>query len=465
MRYGMPPKSIDVGRPDAAHDARGRAAARSTTPAIDEQAFDRERASVIVGASGGTGDVGSQYGLRSELPRFNGDAAGRRGRPAARVDRGLLRRHPAQRHRRAGRQPVQLRRRQLHRRRGLRLVAGGGLPGRPRAGRRDAATSSSPAASTRCRARSATSASARRRRCRRAAAAAPSTPSADGIVISEGIAMVALKRLADAERDGDRIYAVIKGVGGGSDGNAKGLTAPLPAGQLRAMRRAYARPASGRRASACSRRTAPAPWPATAAELQSTTRLIGEDGGAPRQAAIGSVKTMIGHTKATAGIAGLIKAALALHHRVLPPHRGVDKPNCRSCARADEPALPASTRPMPWLAPGDVSAPRRGQRVRLRRHQLPRRDGGVPRRVPRLAVGRRRPIAGPPSCCSGATPTARPWPRASPTCAARLASARRRRTCATSPRAWRARWSAERRDGRDRRHATAPTCWPSSAWR
>ena len=51
--------------------------------------------------------------------------------------------------------------------------------------------------------------------------------------------MVALKRLADAERDGDRIYAVIKGAGGSSDGKAKGLTAPLPAGQLRAMRRAY----------------------------------------------------------------------------------------------------------------------------------------------------------------------------------------------------------------------------------
>ena len=52
--------------------------------------------------------------------------------------------------------------------------------------------------------------------------------------------MVVLKRLADAERDGDRIYAVIKGVGGGSDGNAKGLTAPRPQGQLRALRRAYA---------------------------------------------------------------------------------------------------------------------------------------------------------------------------------------------------------------------------------
>jgi 3-oxoacyl-[acyl-carrier-protein] synthase II len=55
------------------------------------------------------------------------------------------------------------------------------------------------------------------------------------------------------------------------------------------------------------------------AELQSTTELIGKDGIAPRQAAIGSVKTMIGHTKATAGIAGMIKAALALHHKVLPP--------------------------------------------------------------------------------------------------------------------------------------------------
>ena len=58
--------------------------------------------------------------------------------------------------------------------------------------------------------------------------------SADGIVISEGIAMLALKRLSDAERDGDRVYAVIKGMAGSSDGKAKGLTAPLPAGQLRA---------------------------------------------------------------------------------------------------------------------------------------------------------------------------------------------------------------------------------------
>src|SRR4029077_14308941 len=71
--------------------------------------------------------------------------------------------------------------------------------------------------------------------------------SGDGIVISEGIAMVALKRLGDAERAGDPIYAVIRGVGGSSAGNAKGLPAPVPAGQLGAMRRAYAQAGFGPR--------------------------------------------------------------------------------------------------------------------------------------------------------------------------------------------------------------------------
>src|SRR6201996_7671751 len=69
----------------------------------------------------------------------------------------------------------------------------------------------------------------------------PFEASADGIVISEGVAVVILKRLADAERDGDRIYAVIKGLGASSDGRAKGLTAPSAEGQRRALVRAYAK--------------------------------------------------------------------------------------------------------------------------------------------------------------------------------------------------------------------------------
>src|SRR5260370_40814266 len=62
---------------------------------------------------------------------------------------------------------------------------------------------------------------------------------ADGIALGEGVAAVVLKRLADAERDGDRVYAVIRGVGGSSDGKSLGLTAPRKEGQLRALERAY----------------------------------------------------------------------------------------------------------------------------------------------------------------------------------------------------------------------------------
>ena len=123
-----------------------------------------------------------------------------------------------------------------------------------------------------------------------------------------------LKRLADAERDGDRVYAVIKGIGSASDGRSLGLTAPRPEGQRRALERAYrsarrlARPTS-----AWSRRTAPARWSATAPSWRTLTDVFTEAGARPGQCALGSVKSQIGHTKCAAGLAGLIKAALALH--------------------------------------------------------------------------------------------------------------------------------------------------------
>ncbi len=155
---------------------------------------------------------------------------------------------------------------------------------------------------------------------------------ADGIVISEGIAMLALKRLADAERDGDRIYAVIKGVGGSSDGRARSMTAPHPDGQIRALQRAYAQagysPASVELFEAHGTGTVAG----DTAELETVTRLLKESGAPPKSAVIGSVKTLIGHTKATAGVAGLAKAALALYHRTLPPHANVTRPNTKVAA-------------------------------------------------------------------------------------------------------------------------------------
>ena len=147
-----------------------------------------------------------------------------------------------------------------------------------------------------------------------------------------------LKRLADAERDGDRIYAVINGVGAASDGRDRSLTAPRPEGQMRALRRAYAQAGVSPATVGSSRRTAPGTVAGDAAEVEAlATRVRRAHGDAPQWCAIGSVKSMIGHTKAAAGVAGLIKAALALHHRVLPPTLGVDDAQPEGAASASSP--------------------------------------------------------------------------------------------------------------------------------
>lgn len=179
---------------------------------------------------------------------------------------------------------------------------------------------------------------------------------ADGIVISEGIAMLVLKRLADAERDGDRIYAVIKGVGSSSDGRDKGLTAPRPEGQARALRRAYGKanvsPATVGLIEAHGTGTVAGDQ----AEVRSLTQVFDEAQARRQSCALGSVKSMIGHTKCTAGAAGLMKVALALHHKVLPPTLGVQKPNPK--ARLPETPFYVNTESRPWLD-GANGAPRR----------------------------------------------------------------------------------------------------------
>ena len=180
--------------------------------------------------------------------------------------------------------------------------------------------------------------------------------SSDGISISEGVGAIILKRLCDAERDGDRIYAVIKGVGGSSDGKDKGLTAPRPEGQMRALQRAYAKagvsPATVELIEAHGTGTAVGDQ----AEVASLVRVFSEAGAARQSCGIGSVKSMIGHTKCTAGVASMIKIALALHHKVLPPTINVEKPNTR--VNFPETPFYVNTEARPWIKRDD-DIPRR----------------------------------------------------------------------------------------------------------
>ncbi|MFI6335802.1 type I polyketide synthase [Streptomyces sp. NPDC050535] len=157
---------------------------------------------------------------------------------------------------------------------------------------------------------------------------------ADGVLIGEGTGVVVLKRLADAERDGDRIYAAITGTGVASDGRTTSLMAPDSGGQVRAVRQAW-EAAGLDPAAPGSIGLLEAHGTATPAgdgtELATLAEVFGpppEEATAERPSAvIGSVKSMIGHTMPAAGVAGLVKAALAVHHAVLPPTLHCDDPH------------------------------------------------------------------------------------------------------------------------------------------
>ncbi|WZO96124.1 beta-ketoacyl synthase N-terminal-like domain-containing protein [Isosphaeraceae bacterium EP7] len=175
---------------------------------------------------------------------------------------------------------------------------------------------------------------------------------ADGMVPGEGVGIVVLKRLADAERDGDRVYAVVKGVGLSSDGRGLGLGTPSARGHALAMRRAYRQsgfdPASvglieghGLGVPAADR-----------AELRAIRAVFP----ASTDRVLGAVSSMIGHAMPASGIAGLIKAALSLHQRALPPTLGVDEPHSL-LAIDDRPCSPIAAA-RPWVH-GDPNSPRR----------------------------------------------------------------------------------------------------------
>jgi acyl transferase domain-containing protein/phosphopantetheinyl transferase (holo-ACP synthase) len=178
---------------------------------------------------------------------------------------------------------------------------------------------------------------------------------ADGTLLSEGIGAVVLKRTEDAVRDGDRVYAVIRGVGVSSDGRGMSVMAPRIEGEELALRRAYAAAGVSTDSIGLIEAHGTGTPVGDVTEVHALTRVFGaRDGELPR-CAIGTVKSMIGHTIPAAGVAGLIKTALALHHRVLPPTIACDQPSPE--LELEQTPFYVNTETRPWIHGG--SEPRR----------------------------------------------------------------------------------------------------------
>ena len=147
----------------------------------------------------------------------------------------------------------------------------------------------------------------------------PFATGSDGTLLGEGLGVVVLKRLADALADGDRVYAVLRGVGQASDGRGHGLLAPSVEGETLAIRRAYDSTGVDPATIGLVEAHGTGIPLGDKTEIAALKNVFGERRTGQGAIAIGSVKSMISHCIPAAGIAGLIKTALALHHRTLPP--------------------------------------------------------------------------------------------------------------------------------------------------
>lgn len=155
----------------------------------------------------------------------------------------------------------------------------------------------------------------------------PFDASSDGILIAEGIGLMVLKRYQDAIRDGDRIYAVMRSIGSSSDGRGKSIYQPVSEGQAKAVRQAYELANVTPRDVELLEAHGTGTPVGDMKEFTGLKFVYSDTEVTEKWCAIGSVKSQIGHSKASAGIAGVIKAALSIYHHVLPPTINVHKPN------------------------------------------------------------------------------------------------------------------------------------------
>jgi acyl transferase domain-containing protein len=175
----------------------------------------------------------------------------------------------------------------------------------------------------------------------------PFDAKSDGMMLGEGIGMIVLKRLEDAERDGDKIYAVIRGIGTSSDGRFKSIYAPRKEGQVKALERAYDDAGFNPSTVGLVEAHGTGTMAGDPTEFASLREFFGEDNARKQYIALGSVKSQIGHTKAAAGAASLIKTVLALHHKILPPTINVTEPNPKLNIKNSPFYLNTQTRP--WI--------------------------------------------------------------------------------------------------------------------
>jgi len=155
----------------------------------------------------------------------------------------------------------------------------------------------------------------------------PYADGANGFVQGEGAVIFLMKRLEDAEQDGDKIYAVVRGIGGSSDGKGKGITAPNPIGQQRALERAWLDAGVQPTTVGLIEGHGTSTRVGDVAEVNSLHAIFGNLGLRNGSVALGSVKSNIGHLKSAAGAAGLLKAILALKEQILPPSANFERPN------------------------------------------------------------------------------------------------------------------------------------------
>lgn len=174
---------------------------------------------------------------------------------------------------------------------------------------------------------------------------------ADGFVQGDGCGVVVLMRLQDAVDQGHRIYATIRGVGLNNDGRGDGPMAPVLSGQVQVIQQAWRDSGADAGQLGYVEAHGTGTDVGDAIELTGLRSALGDDA---KHVQLGSSKANVGHTMSAAGVAGLIRATLAVHHGMIPPMSGFE--SAKAELALDEGPFSVPTEPIPWKGDDRVAA-------------------------------------------------------------------------------------------------------------